>query len=99
MAENERLVALEKKANISAKDYFVEAEQSFQSALEYLNTENYEGAAKQFIHAETMYIIAGMSVSERQKRAEAAIQNANEKIEKSSETARQAANIIYGGLE
>jgi hypothetical protein len=99
LAESERLAALDIKANVSAKDYFDEAEQSFQSALEYQNTEKYEEAAKQFIHAETMYIIASMSVTERRRKAAAAILDANEKIEKSNEAARQAAKIIYGGIE
>jgi hypothetical protein len=96
LAESERLTALDTKTNIGAKDYFDEAEQLYQSALECQDTEKYEDAAKQFVHAEAIYTIAGMSIAEKRRKAAAAIQDANEKIERSDEAARQAADIIYG---
>ena len=96
LAESERQAALEIKTNISAKEYFNEADSIHKTALNLQNSENYSEAAKQFTSAEALYIIASMTASEKRRNAAAAIREANEKIEESDAAALEAELVIRG---
>jgi hypothetical protein len=95
-AEAERQAALDIKANIAAKDLFIEADSSYKTSVISYDSQKYEEAAKQFMDSETLFILASMSASEKRQNAAEMIKEAHEKIEESDETARQAEIIIKG---
>jgi len=98
LAEGERLAALDMKTDIAAKEFFKIADSENKVALELLELKKYEDAAKLFINAEAMFVIASIATLEKRRTAAAAIRNANEKIQESDEIARNAGNPIKGGL-
>jgi len=97
LAEGERLAALDMKTDIAAKDFFSKADSDNKTALELLESKQYEAAAKLFINAEAMYVIASITTLEKRRTAAVAIRNANEKIQESDTIAREADNNIKGG--
>jgi len=96
LAEAERQAALDIKANIAEKDLFTEADSSYKTSVVFYDSQKYEEAAKQFINAETLFIAANVSASEKRNNAAEAIKEAREKIAQSDETARQAEIILKG---
>ena len=96
-AASERQAALDTRADIGAREYFEIADSSNAIALELLEEQKYEDAAKVFHYAEAMYVIASMSSVERRRTAAAAIMEANERIQASDTTALEAETIIEGG--
>ncbi|MDR2922239.1 MAG: hypothetical protein LBU85_02710 [Treponema sp.] len=97
LAEGERLAALDMKTNIAAKEFFKIADSENTTALELLESKHYEDAAKLFIDAEAMFVIASITTLEKRRTADAAIRNANEKIRESDRIAKKAETIIKGG--
>jgi hypothetical protein len=96
LAEGERQAALDSKTDIAAKAYFSAADSDYKAAQELFEAEQYADAAKLFVGAEAMFVIASMSALEKQSHANTAIREALEKIEESEENAKQAEIIIEG---
>jgi len=90
LAEGERLAALDMKTNIAAREFFGMADSDNKTALDLMEAKQYEDAAKMFIDAEAMFVIASMATLEKRRTAAAAIKNANEKIQESEKLARAA---------
>jgi hypothetical protein len=88
IAEGERQAALDTKTDIAAREFFRIADSDNKMALELLESKQYEDAAKLFIDAEAMFVIASMTAMEKRRTAVAAIRNANEKIMESEWIAR-----------
>jgi hypothetical protein len=98
-AGSERQAALDIKANIASRDLFGEADSNYKSAVDLYGEKNYENAAKQFIDSETLFIISSITTADKRHNAADALREANEKIEESGETARQAEIVLEGGSE
>jgi hypothetical protein len=96
LADAERRAALDIKADIAVRDLFTEADSTYKTSIDFYDSQNYEEAAKQFINSETMFIAASSLASEKRQNAAETIKEAREKVEKSSETARQAEILIKG---
>ena len=94
LAEGERLAALDMRTDIAAKEFFNMADSDNKTALDLLESKKYEDAAKLFINAEAMFVIASITTLEKRRNAAAAIRNANEKIQESDEIARNAGKPI-----
>ena len=94
LAEGEYQAALDMKTNIAARDYFMMADSDRVAAQALLESERYEEAAKLFINAEAMYVIASMTALEKRRHASETLREANRKIEESEMTARRAESII-----
>ena len=99
LAEGERLAALDMKTDIAAKEFFEIANSDNEAALELLESKKYEDAARLFIDAEAMFVIASITTLEKRRTAAEAIRNANEKIQESDKIAKNAKIIIEGGLK
>jgi len=97
LAEGERMAALDMKTDIAAREFFRIADSDNKTALELLKTQKYEDAAKLFINAEAMFVIASITTLEKRRAAAAAIRNANEKIRESDRIARNAGITRKGG--
>jgi hypothetical protein len=97
IAEGERQAALDMKTDIAAREFFNIAEFDNKAALDLLESKQYEDAAKLFINAEAMYVIASITTMEKRRTAVAAIRNANEKIQESDIIARNAEINNKGG--
>jgi hypothetical protein len=98
-AKTERQAALDIKANIAMKDLFTEADSSFKAAEDIYAAKNYEDAANQYIIAEALFITANESTTEKRKKAEDLIKQANKKIEESEDIAKQGEITMKGGKE
>jgi len=96
LAEAERRAALDIKADIAVRDLFIEADSTYKTSVAFYDSQKYEEAAKHFINSETLFIAASALASEKRYNAAEAIKEANEKVEKSNETARQAEIILKG---
>jgi len=96
LAGAERQAALDVKADIAAKELFTEADLNYNLAEISYDSKKYEDAAKQFINSEALFIAASTSASEKRHNAADIIREAYEKIEQSSEIARQAEITIKG---
>jgi len=96
LAEAERKAAIDVKANIAVRDLFTEADSIYKTSVDAYESQQYEEAAKQFINSETMFIAASAQTSEKRSNAAETIKEAHEKVEKSSEAARQAEILIKG---
>jgi len=90
LAEGERLAALDMRTNIAAKEFFTIADSDNTMALALLESKKFEDAARLFIDAEAMFVIAGITALEKRRAAAAAIRNANEKIRQSDRIVRNA---------
>ena len=99
IAESEHQAALNMKTNIAAREFFTIADHIRQEANELFDAEEYEEAAKLFVNSEAMYVIAGMSATEKRRIAAEAIREALNKIEESDRRAREAEIILEGGLQ
>jgi hypothetical protein len=99
IAEGERLAALDMKTDIAAREFFRIADSDNRTALKLLESKQYEDAAKLFINAEAMFVIASITTMEKRRTAAGAIRNANEKIEESDIIARNAEINNKGGLQ
>jgi len=99
LAEGERLAALDMKTDIAAREFFKIADSDNKTALELLESKQYEDAAKLFINAEAMFVIASIKTLEKRRTADAAIRNAYEKIQESDTIAKNAEMNINGGLK
>jgi hypothetical protein len=97
IAEGERQAALDTKTDIAAREFFRIADSDNKTALKLLETKQFEDAAKLFIDAEAMFVIASMTTLEKKRTAAAAIRNANEKIMESDRIARNAEMTNEGG--
>jgi hypothetical protein len=95
----ERQAALDIKANIATRDLFGEADSNYKTAIDSYGAKNYEDAAKQFIDSEALFIMASITAADKRHNAADAIREANDKIEESGETARQAEIVLEGGSE
>jgi HEPN domain-containing protein len=78
LAEGERLAALDMKTDIAAKDFFRMADSDNKTALDMLRAEKYEDAARLFINAEAMFVVASITTLEKRRTADAALRNAQE---------------------
>jgi hypothetical protein len=96
-AVTERELAITNRVNIAVRDGFREADVIFNQAVESFRTENFENAALFFIEAEARFAIAGQETYEKRQRALETIRLAEEKVEESIETAREAERLIEGG--
>jgi len=96
-ATNEREQALFLKANIAVRDLYREADGFYSQAETAMKAEQYENAAIRYIESEARFIVAIKEAEEKRQLAEYAIRNAEDKIEESDDTARQADTIIEGG--
>jgi len=90
LAEGERLAALDMRTDIAAKEFFKIADSDNKTALSLLESKKFEAAARHFIDAEAMYVIASITALEKKRAAAAAIRYANEKIEESDRIVRNA---------
>jgi hypothetical protein len=100
IADAEREAAIEIKANVAARDLFVQADLKYKSALDiFYKTSNFKKAAKEFIETQARFILATVTASEKRSLAIAAIKEAEEKIEDSDITGRQAEILIEGGSQ
>jgi len=99
IAEGERLAALDMKTDIAAREFFRIADFDNKTALELLESKQYEDAAKLFINAEAMFVIASIRTMEKRRAAAVAIRNANEKIEESDIIARNVEINNKGGIK
>ena len=90
LAEGERLAALDMRTDIAAKEFFKIADSDNKTALSLLESKKFEAAARLFIDAEAMYVIASITALEKKRAAAAAIRYANEKIEESDRIVRNA---------
>jgi len=99
LAEGERLAALDMKSNIAAREFFQIADSDNKTALDLLESKQYEDAAKLFINAEAMFGIAGIMTLEKKRTAAEAIKNANEKIRESDIIVRNAETNNKGGIK
>jgi len=97
LAEGERLAALDMKTDIAAKEFFEKADFYNKAALNLMESEQYEAAARLFIDAEAVFVIASITTLEKRRAAVAAIKNANKKIQESERIARNADIISNGG--
>ena len=97
LAEDERLAAIDIKADIAAREFFKTADSDNKTALGLMKTEQYKDAAKLFINAEVMFVIASKTTMEKRQIAADAIKNANRKILESHKIARNASINIRGG--
>jgi uncharacterized protein with NRDE domain len=88
LAEGERLAALDMKTDIAAKEFFKIADSDNKTALTLLESKKFEDAARLFIDAEAMYVIASITALEKKRAAAAAIRYAEEKIEESDRIVR-----------
>jgi len=93
----ERENAIKNKVNIAVRDGFRDADEVFTNAEDNYKSETYSAAAKQYIEAEALFVIAGQQTEEKRVAAQDAIRQAEEKIEESNETAVEADRIIEGG--
>jgi hypothetical protein len=96
-ATAEREIAIANKVNIAVRESFREADAVFKTAEENYESETYSVAAKQYIEAEALFVIAGQQTELKRQTALEAIKQAEEKIEESTETAIEADKIIEGG--
>jgi len=96
-AAAEREIAIKNKVNIAVRDGFRNADAIFNSAEDNYKSETYSAAAKQYIEAEALFVIAGQQTEEKRLLAQDVIRQAEEKIEESTETAVGADKIIEGG--
>jgi len=96
-AISEREVAIANKVNIAVRDSFRNADTVFNNAETNYKSEVYSDAAKQFIEAEALFVIAGQQTEEKRQLAMEVIRQAEDKIEESAETAIGAEKIIEGG--
>jgi hypothetical protein len=96
-AEEARRKALEIKANVAVWDTFGSADEIYNQAAAALKTERYENAAFLYFESETRFVAASAAAAEKRRLAEDAIRQAEEKLEASDETARQAEILIEGG--
>ena len=99
LAEGERLAALDMKTDIAAKEFFKIADSENKIALELLESKKYEDAARLFINAEAMFVIASITTLEKRRTAAAALRNAAEKIHESDKIAENAKITIEGGVK
>ena len=99
LAEGERLAALDMKTDIAAGEFFRIADFDHKAALDLLEAKQYEDAAKLFINAEAMFVIASITTLEKRRTAAAAIRNANEKIEESEIIEKNAEINNRGGIK
>jgi len=90
LAEGERLAALDMKTDIAAKEFFKIADSDNKKAASLLKAKKFEEAARLFIDAEAMYVIASITALEKKRAAAAAIKYAEEIIEESDEIVRNA---------
>jgi hypothetical protein len=90
LAEGERQAALDMRTDIAAKEFFRIADSDNKTALALLKSKKFEDAARLFIDAEAMYVIASITTLEKRRAAAAAIKNANEKIRESDRIVRNA---------
>jgi len=90
LAEGERLAALDMRTDIAAKEFFNKADSDNKKALALLESRKYEDAARLFIDAEAMYVIASITTLDKKRAAAAAIKNANKKIRESDIIVRNA---------
>ena len=98
LTADERQAALDIKANIAARDLFLEADSSYKEAAASLyDSKDYEEAAKQFMYAAALFSISAANTAEKRDIAAEAIAEANKKIQESDETARQAEILLKGG--
>ena len=97
LAEGERLAALDTKTDIASRTLFSMAESDNKAAQDLLKLERYEEAAKLFINAEAMYVIASMSTMEKRRTAATVIREAHEKIEESGRITRRIDHSVEGG--
>jgi hypothetical protein len=88
LAEGERQAALDMRTDIAAKEFFKIADSDNKTALALLKSQKFEDAARLFIDAEAMYVIASIATLEKRRAAAAAIKNANEKILESDRIVR-----------
>jgi hypothetical protein len=96
-ATSEREVAIANKVNIAVRDSFRDADAVFNDAETNYKSETYSVAARQYIEAEALFVIAGQQTDEKRQVAMETIRQAEEKIEESAETAVEAEKIIEGG--
>jgi hypothetical protein len=96
-ATAEREIAIANKVNIAVRESFRDADAVFKTAEDSYKSETYSVAAKQYIEAEALFVIAGQQTELKRQMAMEAIKQAEEKIEESSETAIEADKIIEGG--
>jgi len=90
LAEGERLAALDMRTDIAAKEFFRIADSDNKTALALLKSKKFEEAARLFIDAEAMFVIASITTLEKRRAAAAAIRNALEKIQQSDRIVRNA---------
>ena len=90
LAEGERLAALDMRTDIAAREFFKIADSDNKTALALLESKKFEDAARLFIDAEAMFVIASITTLEKRRAADAAIRNANEKIRQSDRILRNA---------
>ena len=81
LAETERQTALDNKADVATRDIFAEADSMYKKSTELLESENYEEAAKEFIRAETHYVMANTETLRKRRHAAEAIAEAEVRIE------------------
>jgi len=93
LAWEERLAALEIRANIAARELFEEADSVHEAAVASREGGHYREAALQFMSAEALFFAAQASALERRRIAAEAINEANRRIEEMTRAAEAAGFI------
>ena len=99
LVESERLAALDRRANIAAREYFMIAETDRTQAKALHASELYAEASRLFMNAEAKYIIASMTASERRQQASEVLREANRIIDESERIAQEAEIILEGDTQ
>jgi hypothetical protein len=96
-AQEEREVALALKANIAARNGFIDAENLYTEADNFLLLEQNETAADLFFQAEYLFSGASITTLEKRQIAQSAIEAAEAQTAASEVTVQNAEKILKGG--
>ncbi|MCL2277439.1 MAG: hypothetical protein FWC21_06020 [Treponema sp.] len=96
-AVSEKQHAVDERADVAARAVFNEADSYLNEAYRLYELRQYESASQVFTNAQALFTIAIEETIERRRVALDTIRIAEEMIERSSGTAREAERIIEGG--
>ena len=96
-AVSERQHAIDERANVAARSEFNDAEFYLSEAQRLFNLREYESASHAFTNAQALFTISIEETLERRRIALETIRIAEEMIDRSGGTAREAERIIEGG--
>jgi hypothetical protein len=95
-AADERQKALNLKANVAVRQDFDAATSIYNRANNAYRAQNFDAAAAFYEEARTMYEVISLVAEEKRRIAEKALQDAEEKMVESDNTAKNAESILEG---